>query len=88
MDTASMGTAIKPLRSWHIQDQRLAQLVMLLRQLHACVDGLGALPRPELNEIVSTAVRMCGFVDPAEAADVIDAVLDAIEVRDPNTENQ
>jgi hypothetical protein len=88
MDTAIMDTAIRPLRFSHIRDKRLAQLVMLLRQLHSCIDGLGTLPRPELNEIVSTAVRMCGFVDPTEAAEVIDAVLDAIEVRDPNTENQ
>ncbi|MGA8273064.1 MAG: hypothetical protein WB919_15990 [Candidatus Sulfotelmatobacter sp.] len=79
-----MDTAIKPLRFWHIQDMRLARLVMLLRQLHECVDGLGRLPKPELNEIVSSAVRMCGFEDPIEAGDVTDAVLDAIEVQDPN----
>ena len=83
-----MDTASSPLRFWHIQDKRLAQLVMLLRQLHDCVDGLGRLPKTELNEIVSSAVRMCGFVDPIEAGDVTDAVLDAIEVREPDAENR
>ena len=88
MVTAIMDTAVKPLGFWHIQDKRLAQLAMLLRQLQACVGGLAELPKPELNEIVSSAVQMCGFVDPIEAGDVTDAVLDAIEVPEPSAESR
>jgi hypothetical protein len=39
------------------------------------------LPKLELSEIVLSAIRMCGFVDPIEAREVIAIVLDAIEIR-------
>jgi hypothetical protein len=65
------------------KDNRVAQLLILLRQLNDCSGGLAALPKPELVEIVSSAVGICGFVNPIEAHDVIATVLDALEVRDP-----
>jgi hypothetical protein len=57
------------------------QLLVLLEQLDESAEGLEELPKPELNEIVSSAIRVCGFVDPIEARDVIAIVLDAIEIR-------
>jgi len=64
-----------------IHDKRVAQLVVLLQQLDESAEGLEELPAPELSEIVSSAIRMCGFVDPIEAREVIAIVLDAIEIR-------
>jgi hypothetical protein len=66
-----------------LQSQRVAQLLVLLRQLDESAEGLEGLPEPELSEIVSSAIRVCGFVDPIEARDVIAIVLDAIEIQDP-----
>jgi hypothetical protein len=66
-----------------VQDKRVAQLLVLLQQLHESAGGLGALPKPELSEVVSSVVRLCGFVNPIEARDVIDTVLDALEIEDP-----
>lgn len=66
-----------------IQDQRVAQLLVLLRLLDESVEGLERLPEPELSEIISSAIRVCGFVDPIEARDVIAIVLHAIEIQDP-----
>jgi hypothetical protein len=66
-----------------IHDKRVARLLVLLRQLEESTEGLEALPEPELSEIVSSAIRVCGFVDPIEARDVIAIVLDAIEMEDP-----
>jgi hypothetical protein len=65
------------------QDQRVAQLLVLLRLLNESAEGLERLPEPELSEIVSSAIRLCGFVDPIEARDVIAIVLEAIEIKDP-----
>jgi hypothetical protein len=64
-----------------IHDKRVAQLLVLLQQLDESAEGLEELPVPELSEIVSSAIRMCGFVDPIEARDVIAIVLDAIKIR-------
>jgi hypothetical protein len=83
----------------YIQDERVVRLLVLLQQLDEAAAGLGALPKPELSEIVSSAIRLCGFADPIEARDVIAAVLDAIkqdvistvmdviEVQDPMSES-
>lgn len=68
---------------WDVQDKRAAQLLVLLQQLHESPGGLGTLPKPELGEVVSSAVRLCGFVNPIEAQDVIDTVLAALEKQDP-----
>jgi len=66
-----------------IQDKRVAQLLVVLHQLDESAGGLGALPEPELLEVVSSAVRLCGFLNPIEAGDVIATVLEALEMRDP-----
>lgn len=65
-----------------IHDSWVARLLVLLQQLYESAEGLGALPEPELGEIVCNAIRVCGFVDPIEARDVIAIVLDAIEMQD------
>jgi len=62
-------------------DKRVAQLLVLLQQLVESAEGLEALPEPELSEIVSSAIRMSGFVDPIEARDVTAIVLNAIEMQ-------
>jgi len=41
------------------------------------------LPEPELSEIVSSTIRLCGFVDPIEPRYVIAIVLDALEMKSP-----
>ncbi len=71
------------IKDFHIEDQRVARLLVLLQQLDESAGGLEALPEPELSEVVSSAIRLCGFVDPIEARDVIATVLDAIEMQDP-----
>lgn len=70
-----------------IHDKRVGRLLLLLRQLQESAGRLAALPRPELDEIVSSAVRLCGFVDPIEEQDVIATVLDALEIKDPTHES-
>ena len=65
------------------QDQRVAQLLVLLQQLDESA-GLGALPEPELGEVVASTVRLCGFLNPIEARYVIATVLEALEMRDPS----
>jgi hypothetical protein len=68
--------------SLYLKDKRVAQLLLLLQLLHRDVCGLAELPRPELSEIISSAVGVCGFINPIEAQDVIAVVLDAIETED------
>jgi hypothetical protein len=69
-----------------LEDKRIAQLLVLLRQLQRSAGGLCGLPKPELTEIVSSAVRLCGFVTPVESREVIATVLDALEMKDPISE--
>jgi hypothetical protein len=64
-------------------NQRVALFLMLLQQLDESAGGLEALPVPELSEIVSSALGLCGFVDPNEGREVVGAVLEALEKRDP-----
>ncbi len=63
----------------YIQDKRIARLLILLQQLDEAAAGLGAMPKPELGEVVASAIHLCGFADPIEARDVIAAVLDALK---------
>jgi hypothetical protein len=70
----------------YIKDQRVAQLSVLLQQLQELV-GLGALPKPELFEIVSSAVQLCGFVNPNEMQAVIVTILDVFEMQGPTPES-
>jgi hypothetical protein len=67
----------------HIEDERVGRLLVLLRKLDESSEGLEALPEPERSEIVCSATRLCGFVDPTEARGVIAIVLDAIEMQNP-----
>jgi len=67
----------------YLKDKRVAQLVLLLRLLHQDVGRFAELPKPELSEIISSAVGMCGFVNPIEAQDVIDTVLEVIQTEYP-----
>jgi hypothetical protein len=69
---------------WRIKDvsldQRVTQLLMLMRQIDDSAGGLGTLPMSELSEIVCSAVELCGFADPVEARDVLRTVLRQIEL--------
>ena len=64
-----------------IQDKRVAQLLVLLQQLDESAGGLGTFPEPELREVISSAVRLCGFLNPIEVREVIATVLEALELR-------
>ena len=66
-----------------MQDKKVALLLVLLHQLDESAGGLGALLEPELREVVSSAVRLCGFLDPIEARDMIAIVLERLEMQDP-----
>jgi hypothetical protein len=68
---------------FHLMDKRVAKLVVLLQQLHASTGWLGALPKAQLIEILSSAVRLCGFVNPLEVGDVMATILEAVETEDP-----
>jgi hypothetical protein len=67
----------------HIEDERVGRLLVLLQKLDESTEGLEALPEPERSEIVCSATRLCGFVDPTEAREVIAVVLGAIEMQNP-----
>jgi hypothetical protein len=69
--------------SRQIRDKRLAHLLVVLRQLNESIPGLEGLPETEVSEIVSAALRVCGYVEPMEELEVIAAVLDALETQDP-----
>jgi len=73
--------------SLYLKDKRVAQLVLLLRLLHQDVRGFATLPEPELSEIISSAVGVCGFLNPTEAQDVIDIVLEVILTEAPIRES-
>ncbi len=68
---------------WSIKDvsldQRVTQLLVIMRQIDESAGGLGTLPMSELSEIVCGAIELCGFADPVEARDVIRSVLQTIE---------
>lgn len=64
-------------------NQRVTQFLMILQQLDESSGGLEALPSHELSEIVSGALELCGFADPNEAREVIAAVLEVLEQREP-----
>ena len=67
----------------HLEDHRVARFLVLLQRLDHSVGGLRALPTAELHEIVTSAIRLSGFVDSVEARSLITTVLDAIEMQDP-----
>jgi hypothetical protein len=67
----------------HHSDNRLAHLLLLLRQVDTSIDGLAAIPENELSEIISAALRVCGFVESIEAYQAVAIVLDALERQYP-----
>jgi hypothetical protein len=67
----------------YLKDRKVAQLLLLLRQLNETTGGLVTLPKAELREVVSSAVGVCGFVNPLEVQEVIAAVLEAFEEVEP-----
>ena len=74
------GTYVK---DFHVEDHRVARFLVLLQRLDQSVGGLRTLPILELHEIVTSAIRLSGFEDPAEARNLIATVFDAIEMQDP-----
>jgi hypothetical protein len=71
----------------HIEDKRVARLLLVLHELDRSVAGLEELPQPELSELVASAILACGFTDGTDARYAIAAVLCAIERRDPSSES-
>jgi hypothetical protein len=65
-----------------IEDQRVARLLLLLRELQQSLGALAALPVPERTEIVSSAVCLSGFVHPLDAGNVIATILNELELQD------
>jgi hypothetical protein len=67
-------------------NQRVAKFLMLLQQLDESAGGLGTLSPVELSEIVTSALGVCGFVDPKETRDVIATVLEELRRPEPMPE--
>jgi hypothetical protein len=66
---------------------RIARLLRILRELDESVAGLETLQQAEVSDLVCSAIREAGFVDPREARYAIAAVLDVIGPQAPVTEN-
>ena len=64
-------------------DSRLAQLVVLLRQLETVLGGMAVVPEREVSEIISGALGVCGFIEPVEAYRAMAIVLDVLERQYP-----
>jgi hypothetical protein len=63
----------------NITDERIFKLLTVLQELDQSVAGLEEVPSDELSELVSNAIRACGFLEPGEAQYAIAAVLETIE---------
>jgi hypothetical protein len=74
----SFGKGVSTL-DFHVLDERLSRLMILLRQMEKSLSGLETIPEIDLSEIVYSAVHLCGFVNPIEAEYAIEAVLEALE---------
>ena len=62
-------------------------MLLLLQHLDQSGEGLQALPERELSEVVSSVIRVSGFVDPIKTRDVVAIVLDVIEMQNPSPES-
>lgn len=62
-----------------IADKRVARLLLILHEIDQAVAGIEGMPQNELIELVSAAIRACGFVNDCEARYAIASVLEAIE---------
>jgi hypothetical protein len=76
----SFGQGVSTL-DFHVLDERLSRLLILLRQLTKSLPVLESIPEVELTEIVYGAIHLCGFVDPIEAEYAIENVLLALEAQ-------
>ncbi len=65
--------------NFHITDERIARLLVVLERLDRSVAGLEEVPQKELSDLISNAILACGFDNPVEANYAIAAVLQAIE---------
>ncbi len=63
-------------------NQRVAQFLTLMQRVDESAGGLRTLAAPEVREIVSSALGVCGFVNPNETREVIDTVLEVLENRE------
>lgn len=81
------GNATRSAPRVHIEDKRVARLLLVLHELDQSVAGLEELPQTELSELVSSAILACGFTDGTEARYAIAAVLEAIERHGPVQES-
>jgi hypothetical protein len=62
-------------------DKRVPHFLLVLRQLEEFLNGLEGLPEPEISEIISAALRVCGFAEPVEALQVIAIILEALDMQ-------
>jgi hypothetical protein len=62
-----------------IADKRVARLLLILHDIDEAVAGIEDIPQNELVELVSAAIRACGFVNDCEARYAIASVLEAID---------
>jgi hypothetical protein len=76
---SSDRTGIGPHLTVHIADKRISQLLLVLQELDESVAGLEGLDESKLSELISVAIRGCGFTDPVDAWHAVAAVLEAIE---------
>ena len=62
-----------------IADKRVARLLLILHVIDEAVTRIEDIPQNELIELVSAAIRACGFVNDCEARYAIASVLEAID---------
>ena len=70
-----------------ITDKRVARLLLVLHQLDESLGALEEIPKAELSDLVTNAIKACGFEDPIEARCAISAILEMIDVSGSNPEN-
>jgi hypothetical protein len=61
------------------RELRVANLLLILREIDETVHGFVNLTESELRGLVLTAITACGFTDPAEVRLVVENVLQALE---------
>jgi hypothetical protein len=66
-------------KSAGMRELRVANLLLILREIDETVHGLANLSESELSGLVLTAITACGFTDPAEVRLVVENVLQALE---------
>jgi hypothetical protein len=79
MRPAALWSDINSDSNWYLKDERVSQLLLLLQRLQDAAGSLTSLPKSELTEIVGSAVRLSGFMDPTEEQEVMAVVLNTLE---------